>query len=118
MAQRADLRKAAGDIRAALEKFVNAEERGNIHVFESSAGSLRVFIGSDKFKGVGLTDRQKRVWSHLDQHVDSVVLRSCSGVHPMDIDEYDRSSFSEAHDPESVVGGMKPLDGNHGPRQI
>jgi len=95
MAEKANLNKAARAIRLALKAFVAKDERDNVQFFESSPGSLRFIVGSDRFKGVGPVDRQDMVWDHLKKHVEDDSLSFCSGVHAYDLDEYEEAFFPQ-----------------------
>jgi len=95
VAEKTDLVKAADALRAAMEELVAPKEHENIHVFESVPGHLRVVVGSDSFKGVGITERQERVWKQLKKKVEPGDLQYCWGVHPMDLDEYYAEHFPQ-----------------------
>ncbi len=89
-----DLAQAADVIDKKLqERFSGASEK--VFVFDTEWGHLRALIGSDKFKGMGLGDRQNVVWDYLKESVPAEHLRFLYGIHPMDLAEYD-ASVSEA----------------------
>lgn len=96
MVKKASIVEAARAISDALKGFVGEGESDNIHVFESSAGSLRVMIGSDLFKGKGPIECQRIIWEYLDANVPPEQLVYCSAVHPMDAAEYAAEMFGKA----------------------
>ena len=96
MGKGADLARAASAIAEALQRYVEATERGQVHVFESSPGHLRAVVGSVKFRKMDVTERQKQIWKYLNENVDAKHLASLWGVHPLDDDEY-----HEEHSPQS-----------------
>ncbi len=95
MVKKTTIVEAASKISDALEGFLGKGESGNIHVFESSAGNLRVIIGSDRFKGKGPAECQRIIWEYLDANVPPEQLVYCSGVHPMDAAEYAAEMFGK-----------------------
>lgn len=93
MVKKTNIVEAAAVISDALKGFVGQGESGNVHVFESSAGNLRVIIGSDRFKGKGPAECQRMIWDYLEKNVPTEQLMYCSGVHPMDAAEYAAEMF-------------------------
>ncbi len=88
MGKTADLIKAADAIRQALSDFVAKDEKGHVHIFESYPGHLRAVVGSDRFKDMGVAERQNTIWKHMKDKVAAEALRFCWGIHPMDLEEY------------------------------
>lgn len=88
MGKAADLVQAAKSIEKALREFVHEDEREFVHVFESTPGFLRAVVGSNKFKTIGITERQNVIWRFLKEKVGAEHLQFCWGIHPMDVDEY------------------------------
>lgn len=90
MAQEASLRAHADEIERAL-RALSPGQVCYVHVFESSPGSLRAIVAADAFKGVGIAERQERIWEHLHKNADAEHLHSLLGVHLYDLKEYARS---------------------------
>jgi len=94
--EKADLIKAAEVIKKAIKGFVRDDEHNNIDVFESSAGHLRVIVGSDVFKDKGPVERQNMIWDYLKNKVPREHLVYCFGVHTMNAAEYEEARFPES----------------------
>lgn len=103
MGKGADLVRAAGEIERALSVFVGEDEKEMVYVYQSSPGLLRAVVGSDKFRNVGASERQKMIWKHLKNNVSEADLHVCWGVYPMDPEEY-----YEEHSPRSSSSSAYP----------
>jgi hypothetical protein len=90
MAEEASLEASAAAIETALEALAPAGEPCHVHLFESSMGNLRAIVATDAFKGVGVAERQNRVWDHLRQTAAAEHLRALFGVHVYDLEEFAR----------------------------
>ena len=91
MVAKGNIVAAKQEIEKALDDFVASGAVTKVYVFETEAQHLRAVIGSDGFSGVGVSERQKIVWSYLQEHVKRDLLTFLVAVHPMNIDEYDRN---------------------------
>lgn len=96
MALEAGLVAASKISKDALQAFVRPGESENVAVFESSSGHLRAVVGSDRFKGKGLAERQDLVWEFLRNNVADQYLRMCFGVQAMDSAEFEAASLDSA----------------------
>lgn len=88
MANTDDKLEVAERIKKALEEFVDADEKGRIVVFESSAGNLRAVVPSRKFSHKGPVERQDAVWDFLKKKLDRKDSVQLYGVHAMDPKEF------------------------------
>ena len=91
MVAKSDILTSARKIENALQRFIVQSSTSKVHVFETEWGHLRALIGSDGFTGVALAKRQEIVWDFLHDQVEPVYLNHLMAVHPMALDEYDRS---------------------------
>lgn len=107
MGQKADLIAAAKAIREAIVGFVNAHEAQHVRIFESSPGHLRVIVGSDKFKSMGLTERQDLIWDYLRSKVGETHLEHCWGIHPLDATEYEEEFFPQSYASSSSMSVLQ-----------
>lgn len=103
---------AAEAIHEAFRRFVKQKETDYIQVFESSPGFLRAVIGSDRFKGIGLAERQEIVWEYLNQNVDRAFLAYCFDVQPLDVRTYKEHVFrqSSSRAADMFLRGSVPAD--------
>ncbi len=100
MAQKADLAANACQIEKALQNLASSGEACHVEVFDSSLGNLRVIVVCDAFKGVGIAERQERVWRHLRENVKSEHLAALLGTHIYDLNEFTQLF------PGDVTGGI------------
>lgn len=91
MVAKSDILTAARAIEEALEKLTLHKASAKVHVFETEWGHLRALVGSGGFDDVPLGERQRIVWEFLREHVPAESLVHLIAVHPMGLDEYDRS---------------------------
>lgn len=91
MVAKGDILTSAREIENALQRFIVQSSTSKVHVFETEWGHLRALIGSGGFKDMPLGERQRIVWDFLRERVLEEYLIHLVAVHPMDLDEYDRS---------------------------
>lgn len=91
MVAKSDILTARREIEEALGKFIHERASSKVYVFETEGQHLRALIGSGGFEGVGLSERQDMVWLFLRDEVMEESLAFLVAVHPMDLDEYDRT---------------------------
>lgn len=91
MVAKGDILTAALKIEEALGTLTLEHASAKAWVFETQWGRLRALIGSGGFKDMPLGQRQKVVWDFLRERVPPEYLNHLGAVHPMDLDEYDRS---------------------------
>jgi hypothetical protein len=90
MVAKTDVMTAAHEIEEALWAFLRPTAvTPKVWVFQNESGYLRALIGSGGFGGMPLGERIQRVWAFLEAKVSDEHLRYLSGVHPMDLEEYD-----------------------------
>ena len=94
MVAKGDILTAAQKIEEALAQLTFEKASAKAFVFETEWGHLRALVGSDGFKHMPLGERQEIVWEFLRQCVPQDYLIHLVAVHPMDLDEYDRSAHS------------------------
>jgi len=68
--------------------MVKGNAGNHVDVFESQPGNLRAKVVSDFFKGIGVSERQERIWAYLNERLSEEQLRRLYGVHPYDVAEY------------------------------
>ncbi len=91
MVVKSNILTAKREIEAALDGFVAGGAVTKVFVYETEWQHLRALIGSDGFRDIGLSARQKMIWSYLQEHVTKESLLFLMAVHPMELDEYDRN---------------------------
>lgn len=79
------------------------DESENIFVSQSSPNRFRVFLGSDRFKGVGMVERQKLVWDYLSPKLPPEVLDYCAAIHPHTVEEFENAYSSPEESSSSAV---------------
>ena len=90
MAVEASLEASAAAIETALKAMAPADQPCHVHLFESSPGNLRAIVATDEFKGVGVAERQNRLWAYLRKKVAANHLQALFGVHVYDLEEFAR----------------------------
>lgn len=110
MAQEAELVTAADKITLGLRSFVDNTERENIRVIVSSHKQLHAFIGSNRFKDMGSSQRQNDIWKFLRKTVDDQYLKHCNVVYTMDVLEFE--TFIREVQLEALQQPSIDIDGN------
>ncbi|MFQ5492081.1 MAG: hypothetical protein ACE5GE_15295 [Phycisphaerae bacterium] len=105
MVKKTDLVRAARAIRVSLDGFVGKGEVGQIRIFESSPGHIRVIVGSNRFKNKGIAERQDLIWDYLRSNVPDKHLALCLGVHPLDNAEYEAEFFPQSSSAAGLMMG-------------
>jgi len=82
---------AAREIESALRTFALDSKASKALVFETNWGHLKALVGCDGFLGVSLGKRQELIWDYLRDRVAQEFLAHLIAVHPMDLDEFERS---------------------------
>ena len=91
MVAKSDIPTAKQRIEDALARFTVGQASAKVYVFYTDWGHLRALIGSGGFSDMPLGERQEVVWDYLHEHVQPEHLIHLVAVHPMDLDEYNRS---------------------------
>ena len=115
MDARTSILAAYDEFKHKLEEFVGEKERQYVDVFESGPGVLWANIGTDKFRGVPSTNRQKMIWEYLNRSLSPDSLPYCWGVQCMDVSEFRESIIPRTSASIGLsVRGADEEDASHG----
>lgn len=92
MVTKSDLLTARQKIKEYLKKRFETQGIEKVHVFETEYGHIRALVGNEEFRDLNPVERQELVWSLLRKNVEAEYLVFLYGVHPMDLEEYDRQT--------------------------
>ena len=98
MVTKSDLLTARQKIKEYLKKRFEKQGLEKVYVFETEYGHIRALIGNEEFRDLNPVERQELVWDLLRENVEPQYLVFLYGVHPMDIDEYDRCTYESRED--------------------
>lgn len=90
MVAKSDLLTARQKISEYLKERFEKQSFEKVYVYETEHGHIRALIGNEEFRDLNPVERQELVWDLLRKNVEAEYLVFLYGVHPMDIDEYDR----------------------------
>ena len=89
MVAKRDIKTSLRVIEDSLKQFVGGNGSPRVRVLETQWGHIHALVGSDKFKDVGLGQRQEMIWEYLRKNVTSEYLALLYGVTTMDEASYD-----------------------------